>query len=298
MSSFAITLILLSAVLHAGWNLYTKQSSPTAGFFLAANSIGAWIFFPWLLYYPRIVTTMPGEIWALLFLTGLFQAIYCIALAGAYRHGDLSITYPIARSLPVIFVPIVTLMLGRGELLGKLFWAGVFLVLAGGVLVSAEEILPSARRRILKGALPLAVLAAAGTTGYSLIDDSALRIVRDIHAGTYGAIPVTLVYAFMEAIFCAGWIGLFLILSRKSPSATPVPLARAAGAGVLMYLTYAMVLLSMAYARDVSLIVAFRQVSILIGAFMGLAILKETSHRWKILGLGLLFSGLIIVAVS
>jgi drug/metabolite transporter (DMT)-like permease len=298
LSNFAIILILISAFLHAGWNFISKRSSPSAAFFLTATSIGAWIFFPWVIAYSDIVYNIPGRAWALLALTGVFQAIYCIALAAAYRHGDLSTSYPVARSLPVILVPLVTMLLGRGELLGIWFMAGAGLVLAGGALVSVEEICSLKKRPFLSGALPMAVWAAIGTTGYSIVDDRALRIIRSSLGEVYGTIPITLVYAFLEALACSFWIGAFILLRGKKSKGTRVHLGWAAGTGVLMYLTYGMVLLSMAYARDVSLIVAFRQVSILAGAFMGIVFLKESAHRLKIIGLVVLFGGLVFVAMS
>jgi drug/metabolite transporter (DMT)-like permease len=298
MSNFAIILILMSAIMHATWNLISKRSSPSTTFFLAANSIGAWIFFPWLIAYSGIIYTIPDRVWVLLILTGFFQALYCAALAGAYRHGDLSISYPIARSLPVILVPLATILIGRGELLGKWFIAGAVLILAGGALVSLEEIHPLGERRLLQGALPMAVLAAIGTTGYSMVDDRALRIIRSGLGEAYGTIPITLVYAFLEGLACTLWLGIFVLLGRKSSRGTRVHFGWAAATGVLMYLTYGMVLLAMSYARDISLIVAFRQVSILIGAFMGFVLLKEAAHRVKVLGLAILFTGLIFVALS
>jgi drug/metabolite transporter (DMT)-like permease len=298
LSDFAIILILISALTHAVWNLISKRSSPSAAFFMTANSVGAWIFFPWVIVYFPIVYTMPGRVWALLILTGLFQALYCIALAAAYRHGDLSTSYPIARSLPVVFVPLVTMLLGRGELLGGWFMAGAVLVLAGGALVSFEEICSIKGRFFRSRALPMALLAAIGTTGYSMVDDRALRIIRSSLGEMYGTVPITLIYAFLEALICAGWLGIFVLLQGKNSRGTRVSFGWAAGTGVLMYFTYGMVLLSMAYARDVSLIVTFRQVSILAGALMGIFLLKEAAQGSKIMGLAILFAGLVFVAIS
>lgn len=296
MSGFAIILILLSAFIHAWWNLISKRSSPNAAFFLVANSTGAWIFFPWVITGPDIVLTIPGRVWVLLIATGLFQAFYCMALASAYRHGDLSVTYPIARSLPVILVPFVSVVIGRGHLLGGWFLAGTLLVLTGGILIASEDVRSIKIRLNWVGALPMAVLAAVGTTGYSMIDDRALRILRGTLADAHTTVHITLVYAFFEALACAGWLAVFVVPKRLNFK--DVPAVRAVGAGILMYLTYGMVLLAMAYARDISLIVAFRQVSILIGAVMGLVILKEALHRWKLPGLVILFTGLLIVAMS
>lgn len=298
MSHLAIILIIVSALIHAGWNLLSKRSSPSAAFFFVANGIGAWIFFPWVAAYPGIVYTMPNRTWLLLLLTGFFQAVYCTALAAAYRHGDLSISYPVARSLPVILVPFVTLLLGRGKLLGTVFMIGAALILAGGTLISMDELRRFKERPFLKSALPMAVWAALGTTGYSMVDDRALRLVRESLGGLYGTIPITCVYGFLEAITCTTWLGIFILSGTGWRRVGPVSLRWAAGTGVLIYLTYGMVLLSMAYARDISLIVAFRQVSILAGAFMGILFLKEPSPVTKIGGLAILFTGLVLVAFS
>ena len=65
-----------------------------------------------------------------------------------------------------------------------------------------------------------------------------------------------------------------------------------------MYLAYALVLVAMAHARDVSFIVAFRQVSILAGICMGIFILREAVNRPKIAGICLLIAGLILVSIG
>ena len=298
MSEIAILLILASAFIHAAWNFIAKRTVPTAAFFLIANIFGALIFFPWLLLYPDIIHSIPVSIWALLALTGLFQALYCIALAAAYRHGDLSISYPISRSLPVLLVPVVAMFLGRGELLGIWFFAGAFLILAGGMLVSLEEISILKKRPVFRSVLPMALLAAIGTAGYSLVDDQSLRMIRGSLGAAYGTVPLTLVYAFLEGLACSAWIAIFILFTRNRTGISRVPLSWAMGAGLLMYITYGMVLVSMAFARDVSLIVAFRQVSILAGALLGFIFLKESAHPLKILGLFLLLTGLFMVALS
>lgn len=298
MSNTAIILIIISAFIHAWWNFISKRSAPTPRFFLTANTIGAFIFLPWLFLNPGIVPGIPGRVWALLFLTGLFQALYLIGLAAAYRHGDLSISYPVSRSLPVIFVPLVTVLLGRGGLLGGWFIAGAILVLTGGALVSLKEILPLREKLLKKGVIPMAVAAAAGTTGYSILDDRALRILRGVLGESYGTVSITLVYTFLEAFTCALWIGIYILLVQGNTREEPVSVRTAAFAGALMYLTYGLVLLAMAYARDISLIVAFRQVSIPAGALMGFVFLRESAHIVKVAGLIILFTGLAAVALS
>ena len=48
----------------------------------------------------------------------VFAAIYFFGLAGAYRTGEMSVAYPLARSLPVLLVPAASLALGRGGQIG------------------------------------------------------------------------------------------------------------------------------------------------------------------------------------
>jgi drug/metabolite transporter (DMT)-like permease len=297
MSLTAVLLLLISALIHAGWNLLSKRSTPTARFFAVANTLGAVVCLPWIVTHWSAVFRIPGPVWALIGVTGLFQAVYLASLAAAYRHGDLSITYPIARSLPVVLVPLAAFGLGRGEHLSTLFFAGAALVLAGGLLVPMEGP-PRLHLRTLQSlSFLMAVCAGLGTAGYSLIDDQALRILRTALAGGRSSLSLTMIYLFFEALCCSTWL-FFLSLPVSQKTADRVPLRPAALAGIGMYLAYALVLLAMAHARDVSFIVAFRQVSILVGAALGILVLKENAGPLKLTGIGLLICGLALVSLG
>jgi drug/metabolite transporter (DMT)-like permease len=148
----------------------------------------------------------------------------------------------------------------------------------------------------------LALGAAIGTTGYSMLDDEALRVLRGATSGVAGTIPVTLLYACLEGLTTALWLGLF-ICTRAAGRADLRELLRhnrgtAIGAGIVIYLTYSIVLVSLAFVDNVSYVVAFRQLSIPIGAFFGILLLKEPAHIPKLLGLGLMFLGLVLVATG
>lgn len=51
MSLTAIVLLVISAVMHAGWNLLSKWQQPSASFFLMTNVVGVVAFFPFLVIY-------------------------------------------------------------------------------------------------------------------------------------------------------------------------------------------------------------------------------------------------------
>ena len=105
MSLVAISLAILSACIHALWNFYTKKSHPNASFFLIATLTGALMFSPILIVHSdTLLHHIPDRVWMLLIIAGLFMALYFISLARAYKEGELSIAYPIARAMPIIIV--------------------------------------------------------------------------------------------------------------------------------------------------------------------------------------------------
>jgi uncharacterized membrane protein len=66
----------------------------------------------------------------------------------------------------------------------------------------------------------------------------------------------------------------------------------------MMLLTYALVVWAMAYASDVSYVVAFRQVSIPITVALGIAILGERLTPPKLVGVGIVVIGLLLVVLN
>ena len=104
MSITATIFLLISAVTHAGWNFISKKVHPSQAFFLVSNTIGVICVLPILFYFRSLIPLVPPAVWVLVVVSGLFLAAYLATLSGAYLSGDISIAYPLARSLPVIFI--------------------------------------------------------------------------------------------------------------------------------------------------------------------------------------------------
>ena len=68
--------------------------------------------------------------------------------------------------------------------------------------------------------------------------------------------------------------------------------------GIGIYLTYGLVLVSMNYVTNVSYVAAFRQLSIPLGALLGIALLKEPRYPPKIIGVVIVFLGLVLVSTG
>ncbi len=298
----AIILILISAVTHAGWNLVSKRNNPTASLFLLANTVGGMILLPLVVYDFAILVRMPVEVWWLLGLTSVFMTLYYSSLAAAYRHGDISLAYPLARSSPIIVVTVVTLFLSQGSSISNQCIVGIVLVVSGCIMLPVKSFGAWRVRDYLKWSCLFALLAAIGTSGYSIIDDRALRMLRQSPELGLGATHAALLYITLEAWGTSIVTLLILLPSRKSRAeiirSGKQDWFAAMKMGVGIYFTYAIVLVSMGFVRNVSYVVAFRQLSIPIGAMLGVWLLKEPCHKPKVTGIIVLFAGLILVGTG
>lgn len=289
--------------MHAGWNLISKSKHPTAAFFLVASLSGALLLSPALvLWHDTLAHGIPTRIWMLLVMTGFFMALYYISLAGAYRTGDMSMVYPLARSSPAIVVLIVTLILGQGNQVTTRCIVGIVLVVGGCFLIPIQRFSNLRLRNYLNATCGLSLLAAICTSGYSMLDDQALRELRtDAHA-TIGNIPMTLLYACLQSWAASLWLAIFVAVDRNSHShlrqVCCLNKRHAILAGIAIYLTYTMVLISLTFVDNVSYVVGFRQLSIPLGAGFGILILKEPPHKPKLAGVLSVFVGLVLVALG
>ena len=300
MSPLALGLVLISACIHAGWNLLSKSQQPRPAFFLVASLTGALFLSPVLFLHWGVAMALPPVIWRALALTGFCMALYYVGLAGAYRKGDLSVAYPLARSSPVIVVLVVSVLLGRGQEVSTACVIGIILVVAGCFLIPLRQCAEFHPRNYLNAGCGLALLAALGTTGYSIIDDEALRHLRSHPPGGIGPIALTLLYGCIQAASAAFWQVLIVASSARERTGLRQLMARRPGfpiaAGVAIYVAYALVLVALAHADNVSYIVGFRQISIPLGALLGIVVLKEVPYRPKLAGVAVMFFGLLLIA--
>lgn len=304
MSLIAAVLIITSAFMHASWNFISKRRSPSLAFFFIMALSGAVIMSPFLYGHRHVLPLVPASVWGLILATGVAQLIYFSGLAGAYQRGDISLAYPLARALPVLMIAAISILLGRGGEIGTLSLFGMLLITAGCVILPLPHF-QSVRLGNYFGMVYLMVLIAAiGTTGYTLIDDQALRQLRETPAISLSNREITLLFISLQTISTAVMIGTGTMLhSSGRNQLTGILRSRSlltAGVltGVVVMATYGLVLASMAYVTDVSYVAAFRQLSIPIGAMLGFTLQKEPRYLPKILGIVIISIGLIFVGIG
>ncbi len=298
----AAVLVIISAFTHAGWNLLGKRQNPSLAFFFVGGVAAAAAVSPAFWLYGDALRYVPPTGWVLVAGTGIAQLVYYTGLAGGYRRGDISLVYPLARALPVLMVAGVSLALGRGDEIGHVALAGMVLVAAGCLLLPL-----SGFRRVRGYATPVtlfALVAAVGTTGYTVIDDSALRLLRGIETIGLNVTEVTLLYIALQTASATAMLGLGTLLLAPERRRLVTMLGSRSLAlsgvltGVIIVATYGLVLAAMAFVSDVSYVAAFRQLSIPIGAVFGLTLLGEPRYRPRILGVAIVTVGLVLVGVG
>lgn len=302
MTLTAAILLVISSAAHAGWNLLGKRGQPSPAFMLAANTFGLLPLLPVAMVFQHSLAFFSPQIWLFLALTGACQAVYYAGLAGAYRLGDLSIAYPLARSVPVVLVASVTAILRLGKPLSLQTFIGILIVTIGGFILPMRWFSDFRWRNYLNPSSLMALVAALGTTGYSIIDSEALRILRLATAQQISAALVTIVYAFWEGLLSSAWLGLWVMTNQAECQEVSrlrgADLWRAALAGLGLCAGYVLVLIAMGYVSNVSYVVAFRQLSIPLGALLGALILKEPHPLPKVVGVAAIFAGLVLVGTG
>ena len=302
MTIAAIALLAASSITHALWNLAGKRDQPTAAYFLAANTLGtlafAWIIVP----TAAAIAWFPPQLWFLIALTGVFQAGCYTALAGTYRSGDLSASYPTARAAAVLFIGILNTFLRNGHGPSLVAGAGMLCIAVGILFLPLEKLSGFRLSRYAQKSTLLALAAAVCTVGYSMADSRALSILAALPDPPWGRVGVTLLYSVLEGMSTSLWLALLVFGAPRQRAAlrqvVTKGLWRTALTGVTIFFTYTLVLFAMYLARDVSYIVAFRQLSVPIGAALGVLVLREPLHRPKIIGIAVVTVGLLLVAVG
>lgn len=304
MSLTAALLIISSAFMHASWNYVSKRRDPTLAFFFVAAASAAFLLSPLLVMYRALLPHIPLSVWGLILATGVAQAVYFSGLAGAYRHGDMSLAYPLARALPVLAVAAISILLGKGGEIGHIGLVGMLLISLGCVVLPLTRFRGLRARDYTGFVYLMAIVAAAGTTAYTLIDDAALRRMRATSELALNNTQITLLFIVLQVISTSVVIGLVsLTLATERQRLTALLSNRQtlfAGmlTGIVIMATYGLVLASMAHVRNVSYVSAFRQLSIPIGALFGLILANETRHRPKIVGIIVISIGLVLVGVG
>jgi len=233
--------------------------------------------------------------WLLGVASGGVEVVYFVFLAAAYRRGDLSLVYPLARgSAPLLAIVLGVGLLGERLAPGAIL--GVVLLVASLLVVQRPwRLLRAAEARDDRSAAGFALLTGAMIASYSAIDRVGVQLVpRWLYAGILW--PTT-----------ALGLGLIAVIrSRRGDgqaSMTPAPGARrrAVSAGLLTVAAYGLVLAALQRA-PLAVVAPLRESAVLLATTWGVVRLcearapREVSRR--VVGAMLVLAGAGVLAVA
>lgn len=274
--SLPVTLAVLgAALLHASWNVLLKSGEDKE---LETISIAVGSGFVALLAAPFFPAPASAS-WPWLTGSALVHILYFVFLAGAYRWGELSYTYPVMRGGGPMIVALVGAV-ALGEILPLKETVGVVLICAG--------ILAFASGRHDPRATGFAIANAVVIATYTLIDGNGAR--------ASGA-PVSYTLWF----FAANGVVLLLYGFARGRAAaiatyfrTKWP--RALIGGTLALGAYGIALWAMTRA-PIALVAVLRETAVIFAALLSAVFLHEKLTRRRLIATGAVMLGLIALRI-
>ena len=276
--------VLLGAALHASWNALVKSAGDKTVDTALVHFLGAVLALPLALIFglPR------PESWPFIGASLFIHIGYYIALAGAYQHGELGMTYPIMRG----FAPFLV-ALGSGALIGEhpstAAWLGTVAITVGVALVGLAH--PGGALHHRK-ALAFAFANAAIIAIYTVVDGLGVRASGDPAA-----------YVFILFVL-DGFPYPLLVWLRRTPDQRQAILAyaktrwpKAAAGGAASIGSYAIALWAMTKA-PVASVAALRETSVLFAALLGTWLLKEKFGWQRAAGTAVVVAGVMALRLG
>ncbi len=263
-----LLVVLFGALLHAGWNALIKSSSDKSLDTALIHGLGTLLAVPLLC----IVGLPSAAAWPYILASTLIHIGYYIALTGAYRHGDLGLTYPLMRGTAPLLVAMSSHAL-IGEALSWLSWLGVATISGGVLLLGLSRVQRGGDEHQRRKALRYALCNAAIIAVYTVVDGLGVRVSGNAASYVCGLFLLD------------GLPYLALVLwQRRSdlPAVRAYMLARwpIASVGTAASLgSYGIALWAMTRA-PVATVAALRETSVLFAALIGTLVLREP-FGWK-----------------
>lgn len=288
MTLASVLLVVSASFIHATWNLLAKRAAAAGPAFVFASTViailayGPWAV--WLIVRGGIAWSWPvaGAILA----SGVLHLGYSLCLQRGYQKADLSVVYPVARGTgPMLSALGAILILGEPAtaqaLLGlALVVAGIFLIATQGRLAAFAR--PEGQAGVRWGTATGGLIAA-----YTVVDAWAVKALF--------VAPVVLDWAGMvlRALF------LLPVMAADPARARAAMRGHWRGAvlvGVLSPLSYILVLTALSWGAPLTIVAPMREMSMMVGALMGLLILGERVGPWRLLGCAVLALGVIALS--
>jgi drug/metabolite transporter (DMT)-like permease len=285
MTIFTLSLILISAVLHATWNLLAKRANGGASLIWLYDTCSVLLYAPvvlifWLLAHPQL------SLMRILFIlaSSVLQMAYFLLLQRGYRVGDLSVVYPIARGTGPLLSTIIAILIfhERPSLLALL---GTVLVVAGVFIIASGK--DTFKKKGASTAFMYGALVGVSIAAYTLWDKQAVSTVL---------VPPLLLY-YGTTVIRMLVLAPFALTHRDEVSMHwHEHRLEVFGVAVLNPLSYIIILTALVFS-PVSYVAPTREVGVLFGILLGARLLSEGEVKRRLFAATIIVIGIIALAL-
>ena len=271
-------IVLGAALTHATWNLFLKQTGDRMAMMCAMHTVTGMLA---LAAMPWVGGIIALESWPLLIASMIIHGGYYLFLIRSYTHGDLGLTYPIARGMAPLLVGGASILLLDDPVTQLQLLA--FGLTAVGILTLGLRNPASLRKH------PQTLLYALGTgaliASYTVVDGMGVRLSGNV-------------WAYMSWLFTLEMLlTLAVTVSRFRRETVRVLIGtgrKGIWAGIFSAYAYGSVMWAMNEA-PIMLVSALRETSVVMASLLAVVVLKERFDPFRILAAVLVAAGVVLL---
>jgi drug/metabolite transporter (DMT)-like permease len=272
--------VLAAAVMHAGWTVLVKLKLDRFLTLYLIETIMGFMGLMMLAVFPwPAAASIPYAV-----TSGLLHVGYALFLSRAYRTGDLSQVYPIARGAAPLLTLAVTFTFMHEDvtLMGA---AGVAVLVLG---IWAVSLMGRGAMRLDGLTLFFAIGTSVFIAAYTIVDGVGARVSGQV-SGYTGLVFV------LDALFLS--IAAFVMRGPGIVRAV-APYWKTGIVGACLSVgAYWIAIWAMTQAPIAS-VAALREISILIVMLLSMRVLKETVSLSRLVGAGLIVAGAMMIRLG
>ncbi len=281
----SLLLLLLAAALHALANVLMKKSRDKIAFAWWMLAVTVVIGSPAFFFIPH---TQPLP-WAILAISGVLEALYFFTLTRAYTSGDLSLVYPIARGSAQLFL-LLWAVLFLKERPTWVALCGIVCVILGLYLINLRSIhdwrrpLQAFRSRASRWALLTGILIST----YTAVDKVGIRYFPPF---------IYIYFVLFVALIC---LSILWFIPEGRAALIEEPKKRrifAIFAGAIFGTAGYTLVLAALKISPLSYVGPVREVSVVIGAWIGIQFLSEQGGWLRVMASAFVVMGIVLITV-
>ena len=283
MTTLVFSLVIFAAFTHAFWNFFSKKVSGNFTIFWYGSVIANSCLFIYVLYL-FFTSGINFASWYLIMISAIAHAFYYITMLYAYSKNDISSVYPITRGTGVVGTAILSYFLLE-EVISAFAAFGIVAVCVGIVLISLSK--TKNQKYNIKSYL-FSILAGTFIFSYAVPDKVAVQTMNPM---AYICVTDILALTPLAGIANKNGISESLKLVKKHLKETLI-----IGFGSIG--TYIIILNAMRIDKRASYVFSAREFSIVFGSLLGFIFLKEKPTPFKIAGIAIITTGLIMIKIG